>query len=195
MSTPAEQEKKTFVSSRGFTLNLKPVSPHKLDAVRTSMDAIDVPTYEINSVGGIENHPLTAEIAKEKDRLLDWNTYLLKKQEYDKEMNKRMSELMVWDGVDIEVPDENSDWHKQCTRLHIKVPTDPIDRKMLYVYGEFVGTPEDMFNLISQVLSVSTQNEEVIQRMRDSFRANQERKANPPLREGQGQVELEKPNV
>lgn len=190
-----EDPGKTFVSSRGITLNLRLVSRFKIDAVRSSAEVVEPPTYVMNVVGQDVHYPLDETIAKNKGRMDEWNEYLNKKKIAGQVAAKHFSELLVYEGVDVDVPDENSDWQKQSERFGIKVPADPVERKMLYVFNELVGTKEDLENLIVQILSVSQVEEEVIQRIRDSFRPRKVGNTHKPPVQRQRKVAISKPNV
>jgi len=189
-------EKKTFCSSRGVVLELRPVSPFKIDAVRMAKDEIPVPTYEMKVVGGDTfAYPMDEEIAKNQGRLEEWNEYLNKKKALDTERTKNFSELLVWDGVDVEVPDCESTWQKNSEHFGLKIPENPIERKLFYVFNELLGTAEDLGILISQILSVSQIDQEVVDRIRDSFRPGAFGKANGGLSKKSGKVEKQKSNV
>lgn len=172
MDTPSDNLEKTFCSSRGIVISLKPVSQFKIDAVRSSRVVIEPPTYEMNLAGGEKrSHPLDETIAKNQDRMDEWNDYLAKRREQDVLQTKHFSELLIWEGVEVEVPGEDSEWQKTSEHFGMVVPSNPIERKLAYVYNELVGTGEDLGNLISQILSVSQVDQEVVDRIRSHFRS------------------------
>lgn len=183
-------EPKTFTSSRGAKLQLRPVSQFKLDMLRTSRIEIPVPTYEMQVAGGESlNYPMDAEIAKNKNRLDEWNAYLAKKQKADAEFSKKFAELLIWEGVDIEVPNGDSEWHKSNVHFGITIPDNPFEAKAQYIYSEFLGTQEDIGNLIAEILSVSQMDEEAVGKLRNSFRAALSRKTDSRLPKKQRKVE------
>ena len=182
-------EVKTYSSSKGVTLRLKPVSQFKIDTLRTSKEEIPAPVYEATTVGGDKlNYPLDEEIARNQGRLPEWNAYLEKKKVFDADHAKKFMELMIWEGVDVDVPDCDSEWQKSSDYFGIKVPENPIERKLFYVYNELLGTPEDIGELISQIFSVSQIDEEAVAKLRSSFRAGIQRKADSRLPKKQKQL-------
>lgn len=197
MKTPDEDTTKTFTSPKGIVLKLRPVSQFKLDSFRTSQEEVPIPTYKMNVVGEEVEYPLDETIAKNKGRLDEWNEYLKKKAEANKIYSQRFSELLVWEGVDIEVPDENSDWQKSCDAFGIKIPpvSEPIKRKMQYVYSEILVSPEDVAALVSQILTVSQMDEKAVAKIRESFRAKKERNPDKGPDEKKGKVADKQPNV
>lgn len=165
-------EDKTFCSSKGISISLKPVSQFKIDAVRSSRTAITPPTYTMKLAGGeTKDHPLDETIAKNQGRLDEWNDYLAQRREAEAIQTKHFAELLIWEGVDVEVPPEDSDWQKNSEHFGMIIPSNPIERKLAYVYNELVGTGEDLGNLISQILSVSQVDQEVVDRIRSHFRS------------------------
>src|SRR5689334_3717514 len=98
-------ERKTFCSSKGVTLNLRPVSQFKLDALRISIPEIPVPQYEMTIAGGGKVlHPMDEIIAKNQNRMDEWLAYKAQIRERDRLSSERFSELVIWEGVEIEVP-------------------------------------------------------------------------------------------
>jgi len=182
MTTPAVETQKTFCSSKGIELALRPVSQFKLDSLRASADEIPVPTYTMNVVGTDVQYPMDEEIARNKGRLPEWEEYLKAKSVLERDKAKRFTDLLIWDGVDVDVPDEDSEWQKTSVAFGIKVPTDPIARKLHYVYTELLIGGEDIANLVSQILSVSQMDQEVVEKIRNSFRSQPKRNPDRPVR-------------
>lgn len=179
---------KTFCSARGIQLTLQPVSQFKLDSLRASSEEIPVPTYTMNVVGTEVPYPMDEEIARNKGRLDEWNEYLKAKSALERDKAKKFTDLLIYDGVDVEVPGLDSEWQKTSDVFGIKIPTDPIARKLHYVYTEVLVSQEDIVNLVSQILSVSQMDEEVVRKIRDSFRAQKERNADKSMRAAKRKV-------
>lgn len=181
---------RTFTSSKNVTLDLIPVSQFKIDTLRASKVDIPVPTYEMKVAGGESlNYPMDEEIAKNKGRLPEWKAYVEAKAKVEAGYSKKFLELMIWEGVNCVIPDVESDWQKSSDYFGIKIPDNPIERKLFYVYNELLGTPEDVGNLIAEIFSVSQIDEEAVETLRNSFRANVQRKANSRVRKVKRKVE------
>jgi hypothetical protein len=189
-------EKKTYSSSKGVTLVLRPVSQFKIDTLRTSKEELPAPTYEAKVAGGESlNLPLDEESAKNKGRLAEWNAFVEKKKAIEADHAKKFMELMIWEGVDIAVPDCESEWQKTSDYFGIKIPENPIERKLFYIYNELLGTPEDIGELISQIFSVSQIDEGAVTKLRESFRLGVARKANIRLSKKQRKLENQQSNA
>jgi len=188
MLTTTADNLKTFCSSKGVELLLKPVSQFKLDSVRASFEDIPALTYTMNVLGNDVEYPMDEQIARNKGRLDEWQDYLKAKSKFERDKAKRVTDLLIYDGVDIEVPGPDSDWQKMSEAFGIKVPVDLIQRKLHYIYTEVLIGQEDIANLVSQLLSISQIDEEVIRKIRESFRVKQKRDADRPLREKKGKV-------
>jgi hypothetical protein len=193
---PEPEVSKTFVTSRGISVPIKPVSQFKIDSLRMAKVEISPPTYRVSTVGGDEQeYPLDAVAAENKGRLDEWNAYLKEKQTAESGYAKKFLEMVIWEGAEIEVPGPDSDWQKTNDYFGIKVPDNAIERKLFYVYNELLGTPEDIGDLVSQIFAVSRIDEEAVKILRDSFRAGIRRKTNRSLPEAAGQVEDKKPDI
>lgn len=189
--TPIEdQVLKVFTSSRGIDIQIRPISQFKLDAVRASREEVPVPTYEADLAGGDkETLALDAISAKNKGREEEWKQYLLNVEVEKKEFGKRFNDFICYLGVEVEVPDEESQWQKISNSLKIKIPEDEVQRKVFYINTELLGTPQDMGDLITTVLQASRLAPEVIEKMKDTFRTALERKTNLPVPAGEVAVE------
>jgi hypothetical protein len=189
MTTTANGNTKTFVSSKGIELVLRPVSQFKLDSLRASAEEIPVPQYEMTIVGGEKIlHPMDATIAQNQNRMDEWNEYLKAKSANERDKAKRFTDLLLFDGVELDVPGEDSDWQRTSEAFGIKIPTDHIARKLHYIYTEALVGQEDITSLVSQILEVSQMDEEVVRKIRDSFRAKAKRHADQPVRPKNGKM-------
>lgn len=185
-------DNKTFTSTKGVIIALKPVSQFKIDSLRAAKDEIPAPTYTAKVVGGDSfEYPLDEEIARNKGRLDEWSEYKAKVNRAETEHAKKFLELLIWEGVDAEIPGEGSDWQKTSEHFGMKLPDNPVERKLVYVYNELLGTPEDIGDLVSAIMSVSKIDEEAVSKLRESFRAGIQRKTNKPLPKKQKQMENE----
>lgn len=182
-------DNKTYTSPRGVVVNLNPVSNFKVDSLRQSFETINPPTYTMNVLGKDTEYPMDEEIARNKGRLDEWKAYQIELSKLNAKNAKALTDLMFYEGVDVEPPDKDSDWQKKSERFGIKVPDDPIDRKLHYIYTELLVGPDDIEALYSQIMSISQVSEEVIAKMRDSFRARKKRNADKLASQNEGKVD------
>lgn len=196
MSTPTTDAQKTFVSSKGIELVLKPVSQFKLDALRTSTTEIPIPQYQMTIAGGGKvDHPMDEIIAKNQNRMDEWLQYKAAVNEQNRLQAKRFSELVISEGVEIEVPGTDSEWQKNMEHFGIVVESDAIARKLQYIYSELLVGGDDIAALISQILSVSQIPEEAVAKIRNSFRSQTEGNTTRPARKSKKQLAIQQPNV
>lgn len=196
--TTEMDERKTFVSARGVTLTLRPVSQFKLDAVMSSRETIPVPQYQMTIAGGARvDHPMDAIIAKNQGREDEWNQYLTRVQEQKSLEARRFTELVLFEGVEIDVPGLDSEWQKTAEHFGIKLPgiDQPIERKLQYIYTETLLGGEDITGLISQILSVSQIPEEAIAKIRESFRTFTKRNTNQRAPKNKRKMDKHESNV
>lgn len=174
---------KTFTSSRGVEINLKPISQFKIDSWKASKIELPKPTYEAEVAGGEKLLvPLDEEIARNKGRQDEWFAYQKEQSRLDAEFTKRLADMAFWYGVEIEVPGADSEWQKVSDHLGLKIPDDPIERKLRFIYEEVLGTPDDIKNLLVEILAVSQVDEEVVAKLRNSFQPGVQRKADSRVR-------------
>lgn len=180
----------SFTSSKGVEIPLRPVSQFKIDAMRSSREEVPVPTYTADVFGGgKEELPLDEVAAQNQNRMEEWQAYLTAAQKERSEFGIRMNNMVIYEGVDLDAPGPDSDWQKSCDLFGLKVPTDPIARKIFYINTELLGTSEDMGNLMTAVFAASRFSREVIDKMKATFRSAMERKTDQEVAKDPGPVE------
>ncbi len=195
MTTPMD-ERKTFCSSKGVVLYLRPVSQFKLDALRTSTKEIPVPQYQMTIAGGEKvNHPMDEIIAKNQGRMDEWLQYQREVREQSALQAKRFTELVISEGVEIDVPGKDSEWQRNMDHFGIIVPEEPIARKLQYIFSETLVGGEDIAALVSQILSVSQISEEAVAKIRNSFRPATKRNTHRPAGKNKRKVAIKQPDV
>jgi hypothetical protein len=189
------EEQMTYSSPRGVVVKLKPVSNFKLDSLRQSLEKISPPTYTMNVVGQDMEYPMDEEIAKNKGRIDEWRAYEIELKKLNAKNTKRMTDLMFYEGVDVEPPGKDSDWQKNSERFGIVIPDDPFDRKLHYIYTELLIGADDIESLYSQIMSISQVSAEVIAVMRESFRVRKKRNADKLAEQVKRQMDESEPDI
>jgi len=189
-------ERKTFCSSKGVVLNLRPVSQFMLDSLRASTVDIPAPQYQMTIAGGQKvDHPMDETIARNQGRMEEWLEYQRQVKEQAALQAKRFSELVLSEGVELDAPDRDSEWQKKMDHFGIAVPDEPIARKLQYIYSEMLVGGEDIAALISQILSVSQIPEEAVAKIRNSFRLAPERNSAGRAGKNKRKVAKQQPDV
>lgn len=187
-----ENSNRIFTSSKGVDIRLRPVSQFKLGNIRESQKEVTIPTYTVKPVAGPEQEfPLDEEVAESRGRMDEWNDYLARKNKSDAAHSKKFSSLLIWEGVSVDVPGPDSEWQSVSDFFEIELPTNPIERKIRYVYDELIGSPSDFGELIAAILDVSQMDQEVVDNLRASFRFGAGRKAHSRMAPEKEPVESE----
>jgi hypothetical protein len=168
---------KNYTSSKGVNIPLRAVSQFLIDAMRSSRVQVPVPTYEADVFGGDkEILELDEEIAKAQGREEEWKEYLKDVEQETRVFGIQFNTMIVSEGVDLDAPGLESDWQKKCDRFKIKIPEDPIDRKVFYINTELLGTFDEMGDLMTAIFAASKFSKEVIAKMKGTFRSAMEGK-------------------
>jgi hypothetical protein len=173
---------KVYTSTKGVKIPLRAVSQFKIDAMRSSREEVPVPTYEADVFGGDkETLELDAEIAKSQGREKEWKEYLAAVEQETRVFGILFNTMVVSEGVDLDAPGPDSDWQRSCDKYKLKIPEDPIDRKVFYINTELLGAFEEMGDLMTAIFAASKFSQEVIAKMKGTFRSAVERKKDPGL--------------
>lgn len=180
-SENASENASVFVTSTGFTLKLKPVSPFLIQKVQTSMPEPPAPTYTVTTAAGnVETHTHDAESIKDApdtDKEA-WVKYITELRAQQSEVNDRLVRLIILRGIESDVPEYG--WDRAQEDLGVTVPKDPNERKVHYILTETIGTAEDMANLITNVIALSGVNQEAVEAARSTFRNSLRRNGSTP---------------
>lgn len=176
----------SFTSSNGRAITIRPVSQFKIDTIRGSKKEVPVPTYTVTNVAGeAQEFPLDEEIAKNQGREAEWAAYKAAYAKNEAAFAKKYFSLLVWDGTDVEI---DLDWEEEC-RFFGTLPENRIEKKVQYVYDQILMTPEDMNDLMAEILLVSQISKEVVDNLRATFRARIQRHAHRPMSEEEKSLE------
>jgi hypothetical protein len=177
---------KTFTSSNGRTVTIRPVSQFKIDTIRGSKKEISVPTYSVTNVAGdVQEFPLDEEIAKSQGREAEWAEYKKANAKNEAAFAKKYFSLLIWDGTDVEISPE---WEEECAFFGT-LPENRIEKKVQYVYDQILMTPEDMNDLMAEILLVSQISKEVVDNLRTTFRSRIQRNAHRQVPEKEESLE------
>ena len=158
-----------FTSSTGRTVKLQAVSPFLIDQVKASVAMPEPPTYTVTTAtGGTETWPHDETTLATDDDKKAWAAYKLAVKNAQAIQNDRVARLILSRGVQVDIP--NDGWREFQTELGVKVPESPIDLKVHFITTEVIGTPEDLGEIVAQVMGMSTMNERAVGVARDSFR-------------------------
>lgn len=162
-------ENETYTTERGYTITFKGISG-LLDKVRLAHKDPEQPMYEVKTAAGlVEYHPLdekSAETPEEKARLAE---YQIKVAETDFARYLAMCQCVLLHSVVVEMPQDDS-WIKVQEAIKIKVPTDPIERRLHWLETELYGSQQDFENIFLGAMRASGTDEEILSQMADSFR-------------------------
>lgn len=161
---------KTFTTRAGVELILVPIPPLLLEQVRASVKYPPVPTYTTKTAAGNEEtykHDETT-LTTDEERLA-WAEYLAGKKEADRLLNERVMRALFLKGIALTMPTDN-EWVLEQEFMGIKVPDNPLERKLHYISTELVSTSEDMVGIMSEIMRLTGVDEAVVKNAEESFR-------------------------
>lgn len=169
-----------YTTASGRTVKLRGVSPVLIEKVRVGYGKKNPPPqrpmYEAQKAGGdvelLPHDENTVETPEEKKALLD---YEAAKAKYDKAINDRIMGLIAARGVVI--PQEEIDdpeWWVWQEQMGVEMPdkSDPVAVRRHYLETELIGSPNDLAEILAQVMLISGVDQEVADTLRNLFRGN-----------------------
>lgn len=165
-----------FTTSRGVEVEFLSIEI-LLDKVNASHPMPDPPTYSKVTAGKavltFPHDETTLEVEGDpeqtKKNRKEWAAY---KEECDRvigERNRAMLRTILLRGIKVEP--KNDDWIHEHEVMLIKVPTDPVERRLHWIETEVMGGPEDYATVISEVMRASGVPEELLEQIGASFRS------------------------
>ena len=152
-----------FVTNSGQTLKLKPVSAAKIQAVRAGITWPARLTYTTTTAGGgAQVHEADETTADPQE----WAAYLEAEARATAEWYERLGQLLLYCGVDLEVP---AGWEDDQRYFGIAIPDDPRARKCHYILTELLTTRTEQQALLLAILALNQTPEEAIQQQEAGF--------------------------
>lgn len=170
---------KGFKLSSGSKIKIKPISPHMIARLTPTVYkemGIEIPTYEVTTVGGgkqqFPHNETTLEVEGDSEQteanIQLWDEYKQSLILAHLEINSRFTELLMRRGVDVEVPEDDS-WLADHRELGIEIPEDPMQLKIMYIQDELIQTKSDWMRLIDAIMALSDISEEDVAAAAESF--------------------------
>lgn len=152
-----------FATSSGQVLKLKPVSAAKVQAVRAGIVWPARPTYTTTTAGGgVQVHEADETTADPQE----WAAYVEAEARATAEWYERLGQLLLYYGVDLEVP---TGWEDDQRYFGIAIPDDPRARKCHYILTELLASPEEQKALLLAILALNQTREEAIRQQEAGF--------------------------
>ena len=166
----------TFLSSRGIELILRPVSQFKIDSLNSARAIPISPKYDKETITGEkQTFEMDEKSAESLGRVEELNKYKADVAEESREFAKRFMWLIFYDGIDVDVPDADSEWEQIQNEIGMTVPSSPVARKIYYITSELIATELDAGDLTATILGLSGASREAVDRIKASFRAGIQR--------------------
>ena len=180
-----------FTNSIGRKFSVWGISPFTLDQIRIDLierwrldghpyptSPPDVPTYDVETVGGgKETFPLDEAGLDTDEEKGKWSVYQFALGEYNKTLktfeNEYNTELSkeLFQSVDVD-PSQDKEWVDRCEYRKTILPVNRFELKELYVKTWVIRSVGDIPKLMSSILVTSElATEEAIQSVEDSFRS------------------------
>lgn len=173
LSLIEEPDRINFVTSAGRKVPTKKFSPLLLEKIRNSVDFPAVPMYEITTASGaVEYHEHTEDTLETEEDIKAWGEYKERESEANSEVIRRMLNLVLLKGVDVELPKDNG-WVEEQELIGIEVPKDnPAKLKLHYIETEVLSSTDDLGGLMTFVMERIGIRREVIEEAEKSFQDN-----------------------
>lgn len=144
------------------------VSPSLVQKVISSVKTVKRPTYETKTFSGrVEVHPMDEVVAQQTPGYQGvWDQYVEDKAEMEAERNERLATVLLSRGTRYDLP---SGWEEEHEALGLVIPTEPNARRAHYLAVEL--DPEDLNDLVKEILRLTGITEERIKEAEASFRS------------------------
>jgi hypothetical protein len=178
-----------YTTRKGVVIGLRLFSPALRDKVRQSVEFPEVPIYVAKTAGGgKEEHEYTADMIETDDERAMWAEYQGKRLAAELLLYERLGKLALIRGTEVEVPEG---WEREQRFYGVKVPKDPIERKLHWIETEAVESNDDLSALILAILQHQSTTEEERAAAAASFPDSMEGVATGETESEEGAVESE----
>jgi len=173
---------KTFTTISGIEFKIKPISQNAIRQLNLSRKVPVVPTFKVPVLGGgFEDMPYDETYVKEHEEdpeiVEKWLNYQIAVETELMDYSNRLGRMVILMGTEIDVPGIESDWQKEQEYLGMTPPAEGPERKVYYMLNAVLTDDRDGGSLTGEVLALGRVDMESAQRVRDSFRIEQTRKA------------------
>lgn len=176
-------EKQVYVTTYGRECVVEPISLLLLQKVQLTLrsgfekdgKSLTPPKYCVELPNGDkqcfdhDEKTIVDGATSEEDRKL-WEVYQGNLAEYNSKLGDRMLGVIIMDQpVDFE-----EGWEKNLEWLGLEIPTDELDRKMLYMTTRVLKSSDDIQGYMMKVIEISSGgvNEDAVKAARAMFRRN-----------------------
>lgn len=152
---------------RGERIEVFKVSPSLVQKVIASVKPVKRPTYETKTFSGrVEVHPMDELVAQQTPGYQGmWDQYLEDKAEMEAERNERLATVLLSRGTRYALP---TGWEEEHEALGLVIPSEPNARRAHYLAVEL--DPDDLNDLVREILRLTGITEEKIKEAEASFR-------------------------
>lgn len=153
---------------KGARIEVFKVSPTLVQKVIQSVKLPKRPTYETRTFSGrVEVHPMDEVVAQQTPGYQGlWDQYVEDKAQAEADRNERLASVLLSRGTRYTLPDTG--WVDEHEAMGLEVPTEPNMRRAHYLAVEL--DPEDLNDLVKEILRLTGITEERIKEAEDSFR-------------------------
>lgn len=153
---------------KGERIEVFKVSPSLVQKVISSVKPVKRPTYETKTFSGrVEVHPMDEVVAEQTPGYQGvWDQYIEDKAEVEAERNERLATVLLSRGTRYSLP---SGWEEEHEALGLIIPTEPNAKRAHYLAVEL--DPEDLNDLVKEILRLTGITEEKIKEAEASFRS------------------------
>lgn len=179
-SATGKASKFTFETKSGVSLELNPLPPLLIQEVREAArkhaedetgGKLDKPTYELTTAdGAVETHEHDeTTILDNPEAMAAWNAWQAQQNRIAEVISERTLKFILMRGVKMDVPEDTA-WIEEQAFFGVQVPENPLEKRFHYIKTEILATTDDVPAIMSQILTISGVDAEVIAAAQATFR-------------------------
>jgi hypothetical protein len=142
-----------YISSRGVKAVFSPMPPYMRELTKNILTEEGrpepkKPTYIVDASGdevAFEHDESTVTTEDEKELWADWK---VKHQEWELDFHRRLNRDCQIDCMEL-VDVDWKVWQGKMKAKGATIPEDEIERKLMYIRYEFIGTQEDLMSIVA----------------------------------------------
>lgn len=185
------EEKGYILTSTGAKVETVSVSPMLIQKTQTQGTPPAVPYREnATAFGEAEKEELTKDDLRNDEEKARWKEYIFAMDALNTKRNEDLLRVIFAKGVKVDEAKMEEWKREQVEDWGFDVPSNKIDLKVEYVQTDLIGGPEDMVNIMLDVMGKSGIPEKELENVRTMFRSSIRRDASSETEDGDGQVEL-----
>lgn len=155
----SNERKLVYTSATGVTVIFKPLPPTIYNRIEIAYEREQPrptpPTYEVESMGEKETFAHTEDsVQGDPTAEKAWKVYQDRLSSWDGEVNKRLHRYAMLNCLVFDMPEDDG-WVRLQEASGMIVPADPIEKRLHYIETVFIGSHQDVVNILAIPMQLS----------------------------------------